>query len=288
MRVLVTGAEGFIGRYLVSRLKSDGHDVTEYRHSDGDLTDRNSLDAYTGFEAVYHLAAKTFVPESWEDPYGYVGGNNTILMNVLEFCRREGARLIFISTYMYGEPEYLPIDEKHRCVMNTPYHLSKKIGEEICEFYSRNYGVDVAVARPFNVYGKGQNRDFLLPKVYYQVADETTDEITVFNLAPKRDYVYVEDVTDALVRLLPAVKGYDVYNIGSGRSYSVKEAIDIIQSELKTDKKVIEKRAERRNEVMDCVADISHLESVIGPLVITPFEEGIHRWHVSEDEKSAW
>ncbi|MCR5590955.1 MAG: NAD(P)-dependent oxidoreductase [Lachnospiraceae bacterium] len=284
MRIMVTGAEGFIGRYLLLRLGSDGHEIIEHRHEDGDLRDAHSLDGYEGVDAVYHLAAKTFVPESWDDPKGYIADNNSILINVLEFCRNCHARLVFVSTYMYGEPEYLPVDEKHRCVMNTPYHLSKKIGEEICEFYSRNFGVDVAVVRPFNVYGKGQNRDFLLPKVYYQVADKNADEVSVFNLAPKRDYVYVEDVADVLARLLPAVKGYDIYNIGSGRSYSVKAAIDIIQAELGTDKKVVEMHATRKNEVMDCVASVSHLESVIGPLSITPFEEGIHKWHVLEDE----
>ena len=104
--------------------------------------------------------------------------------------------MVFVSTYLYGEPEYLPVDEKHKCVTTTPYHLCKKIGEDICEFYSRNFGVDVAVIRPFNVYGKGQNRDFLLPKVYYQVADDSVGSIEVFNLAPRRDYVYVEDLVD--------------------------------------------------------------------------------------------
>ncbi|MCR5687795.1 MAG: NAD-dependent epimerase/dehydratase family protein [Lachnospiraceae bacterium] len=283
MRVLVTGAEGFIGGYLTGRLRADGHEVILYRHSDGDLRDKGSLDGYDGVDAVYHLAAKTFVPESWDDPSAYIADNNSILINVLEFCRRAKACMIFISTYMYGEPEYLPIDEKHRCVMSTPYHLSKKIGEEICEFYSTNFGVDVAVARPFNVYGKGQNREFLLPKVYYQVADRGTDEVSVFTLAPKRDYVYVEDVADALARLLPHVSGYDIYNIGSGVSYSVKEAIDIIQTELGTKKKITEKHSVRKNEVMDCVADVSHLTEVIGDLSITPFAEGIRKWHMLEE-----
>ena len=132
------------------------------------------------------------------------------------------------------------------------------------------------------MYGKGQNKEFLLPKVYYQIADTSSDKIEVFNLAPKRDYVYVGDLVDALVRILPHVKGYDVYNVGSGRSYSVKDAIEIIQRELGTDKQVVEKYALRKNEVMDCVADITHLESVIGKLAITPLEEGIRIWSALE------
>ena len=87
-----------------------------------------------------------------------------------------------------------------------------------------------------------------------------------------------------MVKLIPFIKGYDVFNVGAGESYSVKEAIDIIQNELGVHKKVIEKYAERKNEVMDCVADVSHLESRIGKLAITSLVEGIHKWHL-EDKK---
>lgn len=280
MDILVTGAGGFIGSYVVARLLKDGNHVIAHKSSDGDLTRKGSLDQYGKVDAVYHLAARTFVPESWEMPYEYVNDNTAMLLNSLEFCRKQKAKLVFLSTYLYGEPQYLPVDEKHRCITATPYHLCKKIGEEICEFYSRNFDVDVAVVRPFNVYGKGQNKSFLLPKVYDQVADRASDTIEVFTLAPKRDYVYVEDLADVMVRLLPFVKGYDVYNMGSGVSYSVKEAIDIIQNELGTNKQIVEKYAVRKNEVMDCVADIRHLEETIGKLSITPFSEGIHKWHM--------
>ncbi len=284
MNILVTGAKGFIGTYLVKRLRKEGLVVIEHDHTMGDLIDKDILEQYKEIDVIYHLAAKTYVPESWKKPYVYINDNNAMLINILEYCREIGAKCVFISTYLYGEPEYLPVDEKHRCVANTPYHLCKKIGEEICEFYSRNFGVDVIVARPFNVYGKGQNTEFLLPKVYKQAADNNNDSIEVFNLAPKRDYIYVEDLVEALVRLIPYINGFEIYNIGAGRSYSVKEAIDIIQAELKSKKNVIEKFVERKNEVMDCVADISRLENTIGKLSITSLSEGIHKWHM-EDEK---
>ena len=123
-----------------------------------------------------------------------------------------------------------------------------------------------------------------MPKVYEQVVDADSEIIEVFNLAPKRDYIYVEDVTEALVRLIPYINGFEVYNMGSGKSYSVKEVIEIIQGELKTQKTIIEKFAERKNDVMDCVADISRLEKTIGKLRITSLSEGIHKWHM-ENEK---
>ena len=282
MEILITGAKGFIGRYLVRRLRDNGHVVLEHAHSDGDLIKKKSLSRYSGVDCVFHLAAKTYVPESWDKPFEYINDNNTMLINVLEYCRETGAKLMFLSTYLYGEPEYLPIDEKHRCVANTPYHLCKKIGEEICEFYSKNYGVNVIVTRPFNVYGKGQNDAFLLPKVYKQVKDEKVDKIEVFNLAPKRDYIYVEDLVDVLIRLIPHIEGYKIYNIGAGKSYSVKETIDIIQEEMGTHKEIHEKFSERRNEIMDCVADIKYLENSIGKVTITSLREGIHKWHIED------
>lgn len=279
-KVLVTGANGFIGRYLVERLKKDGIEVIAHKHDDGDLLKSGALDQYDVVEATIHLAGKTYVPASWENPAEFINQNNLMLTNVLEFCRKQKSKFIFISTYLYGEPEYLPVDENHKCVTPTPYHLSKKIGEEICEFYSKNFNVDAAVVRPFNVYGRGQNKEFLLPKVYYQVADKSLEQVEVFDLAPKRDYVYVEDVVDVLVKLLDHINGFDIFNVGSGRSYSVMDAISIIQKELGTTKKVTERNNNRKNEIMDCVADISHLESVIGRVSVTPIEQGIHKWHL--------
>ena len=284
MNVLVTGAKGFIGNYLVKYLAEVGHVVYEHDHGKGDLLNKAALEQYKGVDVVYHLAANTYVPESWKIPCVYINDNNVMLMNVLEYCRENNARLVFISTYLYGEPEYLPVDEKHTRVATTPYHLCKKIGEDICEFYSKNFGIDIAIVRPFNVYGKGQNRSFLLPKVYEQVANITTDTIEVFNLAPKRDYVYVEDLARILVRLLPHIKGFDIFNVGAGRSYSVKEVIDIIQAELNTNKRIVEKYDKRKNEVMDCIADTSHLEGIIGKLEMTSLTDGIHKWHIEDKE----
>lgn len=286
MNILVTGAKGFIGTYLVRRLKKEGHCVFEHEHSKGDLVNKETMNQYAdvAMDVVYHMAAKTYVTESWEKPSLYISNNNSMLINVLEYCREKKAKMVFMSTYLYGEPEYLPIDEEHKCVANTPYHLCKKIGEDICEFYSRNFGMDIIAIRPFNVYGKGQNREFLLPKVYEQVISQKIEKIEVFNLTPKRDYVYVEDLVEALYRIIPCINGYKIYNVGAGKSYSVKEVIDIIQQELGTEKKIVEKFSERKNEVMDCVADIRCLEDKIGKLSITSLPEGIHRWHL-EDEK---
>ncbi len=282
MNVLVTGAGGFIGSYLASRLDESGYNVIRHKSSDGDLLKCDSLNKYLNVDIVYHLAGKTYVPESWEKPYEYINTNNAILLNVLDFCRKNRCRMVYISTYLYGEPEYLPVDEKHKSVATSPYHLGKKLGEDICEFYSRNYDLDIMVLRPFNVYGKGQNEEFLLPKIFCQVMDKSVSSVEVFDLDPRRDYIYVEDFAEIMVKLIPYIKGFDVYNVGSGVSVSVKEVIDIIQAEFGTNKQVIEKKNTRRNEIMDCYADIRHLEETVGQTRLTTLDEGIHRWRVME------
>lgn len=282
MKVLVTGSGGFIGRYLTTKLLREGYEVIEHRRSDGNLADAESLEQYNNINVVFHLASRTFVPDSWVNPEEYISDNTSMLANVLKLCRKLNSKLVYMSSYMYGTPDYIPIDESHKCISLTPYHLSKKIGEEICKFYSDYYGVDVVVIRPFNVYGKGQNKEFLLPRVFYQVMDEKCNKIEVMDLEPRRDYIYVEDLVGIMVRLVPSIEGYDVYNIGTGVSYSVLEVINTIQREFATDKRIVVKNNIRKNEVMDCVADISHLRDKVGNVALMSLEEGVHKWHLIE------
>ena len=109
--ILVTGASGFIGSHLTRALESAGHSV--YRHSAKDGNIASCALVYKGVQHVYHLAAKTFVPESWTSPLGFYETNVLGTINVLEFCRREGASATMLSSYVYGKPDRLPIDEDH-------------------------------------------------------------------------------------------------------------------------------------------------------------------------------
>src|SRR5450432_2093010 len=126
-RILVTGGGGFVGRHLVSALKSEGFDVVRHRLRDGDLA-RCSL-PYEGVSHICHLAARTFVPDSWRSPRDFYDTNLMGTLNVLEFCRRQKAILILMSSYLYGQPKYLPIDENHPLQALNPYAHSKLLAE---------------------------------------------------------------------------------------------------------------------------------------------------------------
>lgn len=278
MKILVTGADGFIGKYLVSRLINEGHSVVCHIIEDGDISEKNILDKYSGIEYIYHLAAKTFVPDSWINSYDYIKTNVLGTLTVLEYARKYGCRVSVLSTYVYGKPQYLPVDEIHPIKGISPYHESKIMAEKLCEFYSEKYNIQVTIFRPFNVYGYGQNESFLLPKIFKQVLDADVKEINVMDLEPKRDYIYILDVIEALLCGLKSKKSFEVYNIGSGISLSVKEVIDIINKITNINKPYNSTNKYRKDEVLDCVADINKLIQDFNFYPKFTFKKGIDDW----------
>lgn len=279
MRILVTGADGFIGSYLTRALDDEGHEVMGYSSKDGDISEKNALYSFKDIEHVYHLAARTFVPDSWDNTYDYFQTNLMGTVTALEFCRKNGCSLTMMSTYVYGEPRYLPVDEKHPVVAVSPYHESKIACEEICAFYSRNFGVKVTVLRPFNVYGKGQSSAFLIPKIYSQVIDESVEIISVMDLEPKRDYVYIDDVVGALIATLNAIKPFAIYNVGSGISTSVQDVILNISEATGIFKPFRSTNEKRVSEISDCIADISSINVDLGFVPRFTLQEGLKAWH---------
>jgi nucleoside-diphosphate-sugar epimerase len=260
--ILVTGASGFIGSHLVPRLRAEGHHVVAVDSSAGDVADASTWESLPRTDVVIHLAARSFVPDSWRDPAAYIRSNTLGTVGALDYCRTPGARLVFLSSYMYGEPERLPIDESAPVVVRNPYALSKQLAEDACRFYADAYGVAVTVLRPFNVYGSGQNEPFLIPFVVRQVGDGRV--IRVKDLGPKRDYVYVKDVVDAVVRAAEQAGGFCVYNVGSGASHSVDELIAEIQAVRGTALPVEADGERRKDEIMETVADISAARQALG------------------------
>lgn len=256
-KILVTGASGFIGKALVQRLQSASYDVIQLSLKEGDIAEPRTLSKYANIKLlrVFHLAGRAYVPDSWSSPQDFYKTNALGTANVLELCRRSRTPITFISAYLYGKPEKLPISENSPVRPNNPYALSKHLAECLCDFYHTSYGLPITVLRPFNAYGIGQNEKFLIPTILRQALFEP--EITVNDLTPRRDFVYLNDLVDSLIMTLGCENGYRVYNIGSGKSFSVKEVIEIAQSNAHTNKEIISCQIKRSNEIDDVVADIS-------------------------------
>jgi len=281
VNILVTGADGFIGKRMAEELRKKGHHVIGYCHIDGDISNKEALAQYTAcaVDTVYHFAARTFVPDSWKDSYEYFNVNVMGTVTVLEFCRKNRCKAVLMSSYVYGEPQFLPVSEEHPLVAVTPYHETKMVMEHIGRFYSEHFSIPVTVFRPFNVYGMGQNEEFLLPKIMKQLLDKDISRVRLMDLAPKRDYVYINDVIEALCCALAAREGFHVYNIGTGRSYSVEEAVKICMKVTGIEKPYDTAQEVRISEISDCVADISKLEHDFGYHVQYTLQDGIQDWY---------
>ena len=275
LKILITGATGFIGGRLVQMLKKLGHQVFELGRADGDIADPATFGRFrdSQLDFVFHLAGRTFVPDSWREPADFQRVNAMGTINVLELCRVTRAPLTFISSYLYGMPVSLPMPETHRIDPNNPYALSKLMAETACEFYARYFDVPVTVIRPFNIYGIGQKPHFLIPEIIDQTKKGQT--IHVKDLTPRRDYLYLDDLIDGLLRTLRNPSGYRIYNFGYGSSISVKQIIDVIQSVAETALDVVDDGQPRKNEIPDVYADISKARRDLDWRPKYSFEDGI-------------
>jgi nucleoside-diphosphate-sugar epimerase len=272
-KILLTGATGFVGLNLIPKLVNLGHEVIQLSSKNGDIAKEETWDNLPQIEIVIHLAAKTSVPESWNKSYDYINCNLLGTINALNYCKKNNAKLIFISSYLYGNPEELPIKENAALRPTNPYALSKLLSEQACEFYSKSENIKVTILRPFNVFGPGQSENYLIQSVISQV--NKGDVIKVKDLIPKRDYVYIDDLTAAIVKSLALNSNFDIFNIGSGESYSVQDVINIVQNLVNKNSIVESSNERRKDEIMDTIADINKAKSILNWSPKVTFIEGI-------------
>lgn len=258
--ILITGANGFIGKKLQKRLLSAEYNIITHDIENSDI----SVDIlnYTNIDHIFHLAALMSVPDSWNKTFDFYKTNFMGTVNVLELCRKTGASLTFMSTYVYGKPNQILIDENHDLNPNTPYNHSKVICEDICSFYNKMFDINITVLRPFNVYGYGQSSSFLIPYVIEQFLDKNTEIVSVMDLNSKRDYIYIDDLIEAMYKTINC-NGYNIFNVGTGYSTSVYDVLNYIKNILKSDKTFTSKNIERKNEVSDMAADISKIKKLL-------------------------
>jgi nucleoside-diphosphate-sugar epimerase len=275
--ILVTGAEGFIGRRLVEVLKGNAHSVLELGRADGDIAEPETLKPFheVPVDFLFHLAGRTYVPDSWQEPSNFQRVNVMGTANVLELCRKKKIPLICVSAYLYGVPALLPIKETDKTEPNNPYALSKLMAESLCDFYAMHFDVPVTIVRPFNIYGIGQKKHFLIPEIIAQI--KTGTPIHVKDLTPRRDYLYLDDLVDGLMLTMKNKSGHRVYNLGYGSSLSVKEIIEVIQSLAKTSLEIVCDNLLRKNEIQDVYADIGRAQKELAWQPRHSFEDGIRK-----------
>ena len=274
-RVVVTGATGFVGRHLVQRLQAKGINVLELSRAHGFDICRDEI-RLDGVDHVLHLAGATGVPKSWHKPLEFFETNALGTVRVLDCCRHAQCGVTYLSAYIYGVPQYLPIAEDHPVSSNNPYAFSKRIGEEACSFFAQNYGVSCVTLRLFNTFGPGQSLDFIVPFIVAQVLDQRRKMIEVQDLGPQRDYVYIDDAVEAILAASDAPRG-SVFNIGSGRAYSVEDIIRTATAVAGVEKPYRAVGQRRRNEIDCVVADTTALRNAVGWTPRVSLEVGLHK-----------
>ena len=254
-RVLVTGADGFIGSHLVERLVTEGAEVRAlclYTSNGthgwldesapdirdavdlrlGDVRDAGFVrDLVDGCDLVLHLASLIAIPYSYLAPASFIETNVVGALNVLEAVRASGATMINTSTSeVYGTPESVPISEAHPLRAQSPYAASKIAADKLCESYAASFDVDVATLRPFNTYGPRQSMRAVIPTVLTQLLAGAT-EVRLGNLSPRRDFTFVSDTVDGFVRAATVgMRAGETVQLGTGRTVSVAEVVDLCRA----------------------------------------------------------
>lgn len=292
-RILVTGADGFIGSHLVEHLLSNGHDVRAFTlynsfNSWGWLdqleeTKRRNLDVFSGdirdpfgvrramegCEVVMHLAALIAIPYSYHSPQSYVETNVTGTLNVVQAARELGIeKVVHTSTSeVYGTAQFVPITEEHPLKGQSPYSASKIGADQMALSYYYSFGSPISVIRPFNTYGPRQSARAVIPTIITQIA-KGNRTIQLGSLHPTRDFNFVRDTVDGFIAVAESDDSVgEVINIGSNYEVSIGELVQII-AELMGETVTIETDDQRlrpdKSEVERLWADNSKAKKLLG------------------------
>lgn len=307
-RVLITGADGFIGSHLAEALAAEGAQVSAlalYNAHDhygwlddiepgvretiacvrGDVRDAGFMTRLVaGQDVVFHLAALIAIPHSYDAPQSYVDVNVTGTLILLEAARAAGvSRVVQTSTSeVYGTAQVEPIDEGHPLRGQSPYAASKIGADMMVEAFARSFDLPVVTLRPFNTYGPRQSERAVIASTVRQLLDPACETIRLGDLSPRRDFTYVADSIEAF-RLAGSADGLEFgtpYNAGSGVAVTIGELVETLFAITGSNKPVEQEDARLRpanSEVRALLADASRFADATGWAARTSLEEGLTR-----------
>ena len=264
-KILVTGAEGFIGSHLTELLVKEGYEVramVQYNSFNnwgwidtfddeiknkldiflGDVRDPNGVrKAMEGCDAVFHLAALIAIPYSYYSPDMYVDTNIKGTLNILQAARDLGTKRILITSTseVYGTAQYVPIDEKHPYQGQSPYSASKIGADRLAESFYRSFNLPVTIVRPFNTFGPRQSARAVIPTIITQLL-AGKEEIKLGSLEPTRDFNYVKDTARGFLEIYKSDKtiGEEI-NIATQREISIGELANELIKQINPNAKVV-------------------------------------------------
>ena len=264
-KVLVTGADGFIGSHLTEMLVQAGYDVKAFVFYNsfnnwgwldtfpseilskidvfaGDIRDPNGVrEAMRGVDTVFHLAALIAIPFSYHSPDSYVDTNIKGTLNVLQAARELGtSRVLVTSTSeVYGTAKYVPIDENHPFQGQSPYSATKIGADRLAESFYRSFNLPVTIVRPFNTYGPRQSARAVIPTIITQLLSGKT-EIKLGSLEPTRDFNYVKDTASGFIEIAKSdmTIGEEI-NIATQQEISIGQLANELIEQINPNAKII-------------------------------------------------
>ncbi len=309
-KILVTGADGFIGSHLVERLVKQGARVRAFVYYNAfnswgwldtlddslltqidivssDIRDPHGvLAASEGMEMIFHLAALIGIPFSYHSPDSYVDTNMKGTLNVLQAAKKlKIKKILHTSTSeIYGTAQYAPIDERHPINPQSPYAASKSAADSLAVSFYRSFGTPVVIVRPFNTFGPRQSARAVIPTILSQIYNGRKN-IKLGNTQVTRDFNYVTNTVDAFIRLAEMKGGLgEVFNVGSGQETSISQLIHLIQRITRKNFRVVVDRQRvrpRESEVERLICDASKIKLACGWTPRVSLEEGLgfmFRW----------
>jgi len=248
-KVLVTGADGFIGSHLVEGLLREGCKVKAFVYYNsfnswgwldtfpgdilrkieiftGDIRDPNGVrKSMEGIDIVFHLAALIAIPFSYHSPDSYVDTNVKGTLNILQAAKDKKCRKILVTSTseVYGTAQYVPIDEKHPFQGQSPYSATKIAADRLAESFYRSFNLPVCIVRPFNTFGPRQSARAIIPTIISQLLSGQ-DKIKLGSLHPKRDFLFVKDTVNGFIEIAKSDKtiGEEI-NIATQSEISIRD-----------------------------------------------------------------
>lgn len=306
MKVLVTGADGFIGSHLAEFLVNRGISVRAFVYYNsfnsygwidslpktiqenieiftGDIRDPNGVrEAMKGIDVVYHLAALIAIPFSYHSPDSYIDTNIKGTLNVLQAAKIfETSRILVTSTSeVYGTAQYVPIDEKHPYQGQSPYSASKIGADRIAESFHKSFNLPVTIVRPFNTFGPRQSARAVIPTIISQLFAGQT-EIKLGDVTPTRDLVYVEDTASGFYEIATSEKtiGEEI-NIATQQEISVGDLAQTLIKLINPKAEVVldeQRLRPEKSEVMRLLGSKEKIMRLTNWKQTHSFEEGLQK-----------
>ena len=304
MKVLVTGADGFIGSHLTEALLKDGFQVralAQYNSFNywgwledikpssnleivcGDVRDPNFCgEMCKDIDVIFHLAALIAIPYSYIAPESFIETNVKGTLNICQAAKDNGVKRILVTSTseVYGTAKYVPIDEKHPLQPQSPYSASKIGADAIAMSFYNTFKLPLTIVRPFNTYGPRQSARAVIPTIITQIASGNK-EIKIGDTTPTRDFNYVKDICNGFILLAECDKAIgETVNIGSNTEISIKELFGLIKDIMQSDAKLVTDEQRLRpeySEVFRLKCDNAKIKELTGYKPQYPLREGLEK-----------